>query len=71
MKRIFQIVVGLAILASQAFLPLVGTTISDSAEIKQCTHNGKSYPPGSQVCINSHIHECDNDGRWMDLRRFC
>jgi hypothetical protein len=71
MKRTFQIVAAFGILMSQAFFPLIGATLSNSAEVKQCTHNGKSYPPGSQVCINSHIHECDNDGRWMDLRRFC
>ena len=64
------VVVGLAIFMSQAFLPVVGPGVSVSAE-KSCTHNGKTYPPGSQVCINSHIHECGNDGRWMDLRRFC
>ena len=71
MKGIFVVFAALAILAAQAFLPVVGTTVSESAEVKECTHNGKSYPPGSQICINSHIHECDKDGRWMDLRRFC
>jgi hypothetical protein len=70
MKRIFRIVVGLGILISQGLLPVVGPSVSDSAEVT-CTHNNKSYPPGSQVCINSHIHECGNDGRWIDLRRFC
>ena len=71
MKRIFRIVVGLGILMSQAFLPIVGPGISVSAEVKQCTHDGKTYPPGSQVCIRTHIHECGNDGKWMDLRRIC
>lgn len=70
MNRIFRIVVGLGILMSQAFLPIVGPVVSDSAEVT-CTHNNKSYPPGAQVCINNHIHECGNDGRWIDLRRFC
>ena len=71
MKRTCLIVLGLGVIISQTLLPLVGSGVSNSAEAKQCTHNGKSYPPGSQVCINSHIHECDNDGRLMDLRRFC
>jgi hypothetical protein len=70
MKRIVRIVVGIGILVSQAFLPIVGSGVSDGAEVT-CTHNNKSYSPGSQVCINNHIHECGNDGRWMDLRRFC
>jgi len=71
MKRIFRSVVGLGILMSQAFLPIVGPGVSDSAETKQCTHNNQSYPPGAQVCIMNHIHECGNDGKWMDLRRIC
>lgn len=70
MRTVLKSVVGVAIFMSQAFLPVVGPGLSDSAEMS-CTHNGKSYPPGSQVCINSHIHECGKDGRWMDLRRFC
>ena len=70
MKRIFRIVVGLGLLMSQAFLPIVGPGVSDSAEVK-CTHDNKSYPPGSQVCINGHRHECEKDGTWTDLRRFC
>jgi hypothetical protein len=70
MKRIFRIVAGLGILMSQAVLPIVGPGVSDSAGLT-CTHNNKSYPPGSQVCINKHIHECGTDGRWIDLRRFC
>jgi len=69
MNRIFQIVMGLGILIAQALLP-IGPGVSNSAEVT-CTHNNKSYPPGSQVCINSHIHECGNDGQWTDLRRFC
>ena len=70
MKRRFSIVIGLGILISQAVVPIGGPGVSNSAEVS-CTHNNKSYPPGAQVCINSHIHECGNDGRWMDLRRFC
>ena len=71
MRQLFRISVTLGLLLSQGFLPIIGPSVSDSAEVKECTHNNKSYPPGSQVCINSHIHECGNDGRWMDLRRFC
>ena len=71
MRQLFRISVTLGLLLSQGFLPIVGPSVSESAEVKECTHNNKSYPPGSQVCINSHIHECGNDGRWMDLRRFC
>jgi len=71
MRQLFLISVTLGLLLSQAFLPMVGPSVANSAEVKECTHNNKSYPPGSQVCINSHIHECGNDGRWTDLRRFC
>jgi len=71
MKRVLRIVVGLGILMSQAFLPVVGPSVSHSADKKQCTHDNKQYPPGSQVCISNHIHECGSDGKWMDLRRIC
>ena len=71
MRQLFLISVTLGLLLSQAFLPMAGPSVANSAEVKECTHNNKSYPPGSQVCINSHIHECGNDGRWTDLRRFC
>ena len=70
MKRIFRIVAGLGLLIAQAFLPIVGPGVSDSAEVT-CTHNGKSYPPGSEVCINGHRHECGKDGTWFDLKKFC
>lgn len=69
--RLLQSIVGLAMLFMSQFVPIVATGVAVNAEVLSCTHNGKSYPPGSQVCINSHIHECGNDGRWMDLRKFC
>ena len=71
MRRVFRIVIGLAIVMSQAVFPIFGPGVSHSADVKQCTHDNKQYPPGSQVCISNHIHECGSDGRWMDLRRIC
>ena len=70
MKRRFWNVAILGIFVAQVFLLVAGPGVSNSADVT-CTHNGKSYPPGDRVCINGHIHECGNDGRWMDLRRFC
>ena len=71
MNRSFRLLVGLGVLMSQALLPVVGAGVSNGAEKKTCMHEGKSYPPGSQVCIRTHIHECGEDGRWIDLRRIC
>lgn len=71
MQRVFRIVIGLAIVMSQAVFPIFWPGVSHSADVKQCTHDNKQYPPGSQVCISNHIHECGSDGRWMDLRRIC